>query len=207
MLTGALCGLIVGGALTAVATWAPFVLAAVAMPALAWPTLRRVPVSAHLDSAARKLPRAHPLRHYLAILIRPGVRAMLAAEILWVLGYAALPVFFILYAKNVLGLGTAVASLWLAAFAAASGLAMMASGRLRSRRLHKPLLLVGVALMGTGFLGVAATTNLVGVSLAVLPAALGFGLISTLGFSLFAALIPSGQAGGYTALLQPMVAK
>ena len=54
--------------------------------------------------------------------------------------------------------------------------------------------------MGAGFLGVASTTSLLGVSLAVLPAALGFGMISTLGFSLFAALIPQGEAGGYTAL-------
>ena len=200
LLTGALCGLVVGGAVTALVTWAPFVLAAVAMPVLAWPTLRRVPVSAHLDSAVRKLPRARPIRQYLAIPIRPGVRAMLAVEILWVLGYAALPVFFILYAKNVLGLGTAVASLWLAAFAVASGLAMAASGRLRSRRLHKPFLVLGVALMGAGFLGVASTMSLLGVSLAVLPAALGSGMISTLGFSLFAALIPQGEAGGYTAL-------
>ena len=47
---------------------------------------------------------------------------MFAAEILWVLGYAALPVFFVLYAKNVLGLSTGVASLWLACFAVVAGL-------------------------------------------------------------------------------------
>jgi MFS family permease len=33
-----------------------------------------------------------------------------------------------------------------------------------------------------------------------IAAAVGFGLVSTLGFSLFAALIPRGEAGGYTAL-------
>jgi MFS family permease len=38
------------------------------------------------------------------------------------------------------------------------------------------------------------------VSVACASAAAGFGLISTLAFSLFASLIPAGEAGGYTAL-------
>ncbi len=50
-------------------------------------------------------------------MIRAGVRSMLAAEILWVIGDAALPVFFILYAKEVLDIEAGIASLWLAAFA------------------------------------------------------------------------------------------
>ena len=54
--------------------------------------------------------------------------------------------------------------------------------------------------MGVGFLAAAASTNLVAVSFACGLAAAGFGLLSTLGFSLFAALIPRGDAGGYTAL-------
>ncbi len=200
MLAGALLGLIAGGLLAMAATWAPFVLAAVAMPLLAWPTLRRVPVAT--DLAQRALNRAPrpPIRHYVGILVRPGVRAMLAAEMLWVLGYAALPVFFVLYAKNVLGLSTGVASLWLAGFAVTSGLVMAAAARIVNTRLYKPFLLLGLALMGAGFLAVAASSSLLAVSIAVIPAALGFGLISTLGFSLFAAIIPRGDAGGYTAL-------
>ena len=49
------------------------------------------------------------------------MRALLAAEMLWVIGYAALPVFFILYARQVLGLEPSLASLWLAVFALGSG--------------------------------------------------------------------------------------
>lgn len=200
MLVGALLGLVAGGLLAMAATWAPFVLAAVAMPVLAWPTLRRVPVPT--DLAQRALDRAPrpPVRHYVSILVRPGVRAMLAAEMLWVLGYAALPVFFVLYARDVLGLGTGVASLWLAGFAVTSGIVMAASGRVATPGMYKPFLILGLVLMGAGFLAVAASTSLLAVSLAVIPAALGFGLISTLGFSLFAAIIPRGDAGGYTAL-------
>jgi MFS family permease len=36
--------------------------------------------------------------------------------------------------------------------------------------------------------------------MACASAAAGFGLVSTLGFSLFASLIPRGESGGYTAL-------
>jgi MFS family permease len=196
-LIGGLVALVIGGLLIELALWAPFVLAAVGMLLLAWPTARRLPVA---DPGKPDRPQPWPLRFYGTAMIRPGVRAYLAAEILWVIGYAALPVFFILYARRVLGLAPGLASLWLAAFALGAGLAMVASGFIRNPRLHKPFLALGVALMGTGFLAAAGSANLVAVSFACGLAAAGFGLISTLGFSLFAALIPSGEAGGYTAL-------
>jgi MFS family permease len=196
-LAGGLIGLAVGGLLTELASWAPFVLAAVGMPLLAWPTLRWLPVIAPGEPQRRASP---PLRFYATALIRPGVRDLLAAEILWVMGYAALPVFFLLYARQVLGLEPALASLWLAAFALGAGAAMVAAGFVRNPHLHKPFLALGVALMGIGFLAAAASTSLVWVSVACASAAAGFGLISTLAFSLFASLIPAGEAGGYTAL-------
>jgi hypothetical protein len=73
-------------------------------------------------------------RFYAAALIRPGVRSLLAAEVLWVMGYAALPVFFILYAQRVLDLDAGLASLWLAAFAAGAGAVMAAAGFVRRPR-------------------------------------------------------------------------
>jgi MFS family permease len=100
----------------------------------------------------------------------------------------------------VLGLDPGLASLWLAAFALGAGLVMVAAGFVRNPGRHKPFLALGVGLMGVGFLAAAASTNLVAVSFACGLAAAGFGLISTLGFSLFAALIPRGESGGYTAL-------
>lgn len=196
-LIGGLVGLALGGLLTELALWAPFVLAAVGMVLLAWPTVRHLPVA---DPGESEQPQHRPLRFYATTMIRPGVRALLAAEILWVIGYAALPVFFILYARRVLGLAPGLASLWLAAFALGAGLVMVAAGFIRNPRLHKPFLALGVGLMGVGFLAAAASTNLVAVSFACGLAAAGFGLLSTLGFSLFAALIPRGEAGGYTAL-------
>jgi predicted MFS family arabinose efflux permease len=167
------------------------------MPLLVWPTLRWLPVTAPRE-AQRKA--STPLRFYATALVRPGVRALLAAEVLWVMGYAALPVFFILYAGRVLGLEPGPASLWLAAFALGAGAVMVAAGYVRQPRLHKPFLALGVGLMGVGFLAASASTSLLWVSLACASAAAGFGLVSTLGFSLFASLIPQGEAGGYTAL-------
>jgi MFS family permease len=78
--------------------------------------------------------------------------------------------------------------------------AMIAGGFVRNPRAHKPFLALGVGLMGAGFLAAAGSTELIWVSMACASAAAGFGLVSTLGFSLFASLIPRGEAGGYTAL-------
>jgi MFS family permease len=125
---------------------------------------------------------------------------MLAAEILWVVGYAALPVFFILYAKDVLDIEAGIASLWLAAFAVAAGLTMLAAGRLRNPLLHKPLLALGVVLTGLGLLATAASTSKGWVACGIAAVAIGYGLIATLGYALFLSLIPRGEAGGYTAL-------
>jgi MFS transporter, DHA1 family, tetracycline resistance protein len=129
-----------------------------------------------------------------------GERGLLAAQILWVLGYAALPAFFLLYAERELSLAPSLASLLLAAFGIMTAAAMVAAGRVRSPERHKPLLILGVAVMGGGFLAVALAANLVMVAPALLAGAVGFGLVSTLGFPLFASLIPKGEAGGYTAL-------
>jgi predicted MFS family arabinose efflux permease len=159
--------------------------------------VRWLPTAA--PSAAQR-PSSPSFHFYAAALIRPGVRALLAAEVLWVMGYAALPVFFILYAQRVLDLAAAPASLWLAAFAVGAGAVMAAASFVRQPRLHKPFLGLGVVLMGAGFLAAGMVTSLVWVSVACASAAAGFGLVSTLGFSLFAALIPRGEAGGYTAL-------
>ncbi|MDQ3889844.1 MAG: MFS transporter, partial [Actinomycetota bacterium] len=196
MLAGGLVWLAVGGLLTELALWAPFILAAIGMPLLAWPTVR-LPIA---DAPERQREASPQIRFYRRALMQRGVRSLLLAEVLWVIGYAPLPVFFLLYGRSVLGLEPGLASMWLAAFAVAAGLVMGAAARLREQRFHKPLLSLGVACMGLGFLGAAGTTSLIGVSVACASAALGFGLISTLGFSLFASLIPQGEAGGYTGM-------
>jgi membrane-associated phospholipid phosphatase/predicted MFS family arabinose efflux permease len=198
MLAGGLLGLAVGGVLSGVALWAPFALAAVAIPLLTWPTVVNTREPGIVAQAATA--DGHAFRYYLRAASRPGVRGLLGAQILWVLGYAALPVFFLLYAEDVLGLTPAVASLWLAAFGLSTGATIAAAGRVRNPALHRPLLLLGVALMGSGFLAVSASADLVFVGGALLAAGIGFGLVSTLGFPLYASLIPEGESGGYTAL-------
>ena len=66
---------------------------------------------------------------------------------------------------------------------------------MRNPKLHRPLLLAGLVLLGGGFLGVGASTSLVPVGGALVLGAAGFGLVSTLGFPLFSTLIPRGEAG------------
>jgi membrane-associated phospholipid phosphatase/predicted MFS family arabinose efflux permease/CTP:molybdopterin cytidylyltransferase MocA len=199
LLAGGLIGLAVGGLLFEIAPWAPFALSAVLVPLLAAPTIARVREPRALD--ANDSPRSsYTATYYLHAIRRPGVGAFLLAQILWVLGYAALPAFFLLYAEDVLALEPGVASLWLAGFGVATGAAIMAAGRVRRPSLHQPLLVVGVLLLGVGFLGVAASTSLPVVGVALAVGATGFGLVTTLGFPLFSKLIPEGEAGGYTAL-------
>jgi dolichol-phosphate mannosyltransferase len=207
MLGGGLAGLALGGLLFGVAPWAPFALTAVLVPLLAAPTISRVHEpgvdegEATADaSQGRGKPRPYGHAYYIEAVRRPGVGAFLLAQILWVLGYAALPAFFLLYAEDVLALDPAVASLLLAGFGLATGAAIAGAGRVRNPALHRPLLLLGVGLLGGGFLGVAASTSLPLVGAALVVGAAGFGLVSTLGFPLFSKLIPPGEAGGYTAL-------
>jgi MFS family permease len=198
LLGGGLVGLAVGGALTAVAPWAPFAVAAVLVPLLSFPTITRTREPEGAVAADSEQDRA--FAYYGAAVRRGEVRNFLLAQILWVLGYAALPAFFLLYAEKELGLEPSTASLWLAGFGIATAAAIGIAGRARNPERHRPLLLAGVVLMGLGFLGVAATNSLGVVAVALVAAAAGFGLISTLGFPLFSSLIPQGEAGGYTAL-------
>ena len=51
LLAGGLLGIVVGGGLTGVAPWAPFALAAVAVPVLALPTVRADPGADHRRAA------------------------------------------------------------------------------------------------------------------------------------------------------------
>jgi membrane-associated phospholipid phosphatase/predicted MFS family arabinose efflux permease len=198
LLAGGLLGLAAGGVLADVALWAPFAAAALLLPLTALPTLLRVEEpQTHVEAEPRD---RHAFRYYLAVATSPGVRALLLAEWFWVVGYAALPAFFILYAEKVLGLSVARAALVLAAFGLVTAAAMFAAGRVKRPELLRPLLLAGIALMGGGLLAVPLTTNLVATAPALIAAAAGFGIVSTVGFPVLASMIPEGEAGAYTAL-------
>jgi maltose/moltooligosaccharide transporter len=197
MLGGGLIGLAVGGALTGISLWAPFLLAAVAVPLLALPTLRRVSEDRYV---AREQKESFPLGYYLDVARRRGVRSLLFAQWLWVLGYAALPTFFVLYAERELNLSASTASVLLAGFGVGTGAATLLAGRVKTPERLRAMLLLGVVGLGGGMLAVSLSTNVVTVVPALLAAALGFGLVNTVAFPLFSTLIPEGESGGYTAL-------
>lgn len=197
LLAGGLLGLAAGGLLADVALWAPFAAAALLLPLTALPTVLRVDEP---HAAAHEARERHALRYYVTVATRPGVRGLLLAEWLWVMGYAALPAFFILYAEKVLNLSLARASLVLAAFGLVTAAAMFAAGRVKRAELLRPLLLGGIALMGGGLLAVPLSTNLLATTPALIAAAAGFGIVSTVGFPFLASMIPDGEAGAYTAL-------
>ena len=120
MLVGGLLGLGVGGALIESSAALVFVIAAVVAPLLAVPTaillirMERKPLAGPAPEKARDASLRAALRH-------PGAREVLLAQILWVAGYVALPVFFVLYADRVLDLGAGAAAGMLAAFGILTG--------------------------------------------------------------------------------------
>ena len=198
MLVGGLLGLAVGGALTGLALWAPFALSAILVPLLALPTLRRVTEPEEHAPAEATSP-SRPTGYYLRAAARPGVRGFLLAQILWVLGCRASRLL-----PPLRGGGARARRRRRLALArrvrARDGMGIVLAGRVKNPALHRPLLLAGIVLLGGGFLGVGLSTSLVPVGAALVLGAAGFGLVSTLGFPLFSAMIPEREAGAYTAL-------
>ena len=206
MLVGGLLGLGVGGALIEGSAALVFVVAAIAAPLLAIPTVvlllrmeRRPPpgpAPAKGRDASPGKERGASLR---AALRHPGAREVLLAQILWVAGYVALPVFFVLYADRVLGLGAGAAAGMLAGFGVLTGAAMVVAGRARPERVF-PLLLVGAALLGGGLVAAAPAGSAAAAALPFACAAVGAGLVTALGFPYFARFVPQAEAGSYSGL-------
>ena len=198
-LLGTVVGVGAGGVLLQMSAWAPFAAAAVALPLLAIPTVRVMRGRETYAASADGQERAR-LSDLVREAARPGVRSLLAAQALWVLGYAALPVFFILYAEHVLGIGPAAAGLWLVLFGTLTGLTMALGGRAREPRHHRRLVAGGVVLLGAGLLAAAAASSVLTAAPGLAAAAIGFGLVTTIGFPLYSALMPPDETGRYTAL-------
>ena len=129
-----------------------------------------------------------------AALSHPGAREVLLAQILWVAGYVALPVFFVLYADHVLDLGAGAAAGMLAAFGILTGAAMVVAGRARPERVF-PLLMLGAVLLGGGLVAAAPAGSAAAAALPFAAAAVGAGLVTALGFPYFARFVPQLRGG------------
>ena len=201
MLVGAMAGIGAGGALLAVEPWLPFVVAAAAVPLLAGPTivtlLRRGAQGWTTAGDEVEEPPSRRLRDLADVLRQPGAREVLIAQALWVAAYVALPTFFILYADDVLGLGTGVAAALPAAFGLLTGVGMVAAGRTAPERVRGRLML-GATLLGAGLLAATPLGSLVSVLVPFAVAAVGAGVVTALGFPYFARFIPDGMAGRYS---------
>jgi membrane-associated phospholipid phosphatase/MFS family permease len=195
-LVGAVLAVAIGGALIDPAPAAAFALAAVVLALTALPTLfvtHRLRLGDRTSGFGPR-PRGAGVRE---VLRRPGAREVLLAQTMWVFGYAALPAFFVLYAEHSLGLGLGAAGALPLAFGALTALGMVLAGRARPERVHG-LLVAGAALLGAGLLAAAPATSLPAAAPAFAVAALGAGLVTTLGFPYFARFVPDGEAGRYS---------
>ena len=166
-------------------------------PLLALPTLLRTREPERASSRPRRARDRRPAGYYLQAAAARASAASSLAQILWVLGYAALPAFFLLYAEEELGLAPSVASLLLAGFGVATGAAdrrrRAASATPRcTGRCCSPASCCWAPASSAS----SATTEPGAASAsALLAAAVGFGLVSTLGFPLFSELHPGGRGG------------
>jgi membrane-associated phospholipid phosphatase/MFS family permease len=193
---GAAVAVAIGGALIDPAPGAAFALVAALLVLVALPTLL-VTRRRGLGAAPRPRP-AQPARASLTAALRcPGAREVLVAQTLWVLAYAALPAFAVLYATEELELGLGAAGALPLAFGGFVAGGMALAGRVHRDRVHGHLL-AGATLLGAGLL-VAGLTQAVGVAAAALAAgAVGAGLLTSLGFPYFARFVPAGEAGSYS---------
>jgi membrane-associated phospholipid phosphatase/MFS family permease len=199
MLLGGLVGVGVGGFLIEGAGhgWL-FAGAAVVMPLIAIPTLvvlRRIerrPARPGGRTAAARVSVRRALAH-------PGAREVLAAQVLWVAGYVALPTFFVLYAGRVLDLSPGAAGGMLVGFGALTGAAMLLAGRARPERVF-PLLALGAAMLGGGLVAAALAQSVAAVAAPFACAAVGAGLVTALGFPYFARFVPVGESGSFSGL-------
>lgn len=197
---GSLLGLVVGGILIAQSAELLFIAAAVLLPTLAVPTAlvlarsRKLEDTADEDDQADE--RARP-RDLLAVARCPGAREVLAAQTLWVLAYVALPTFFILYARDVLGVGPPTSSFALGGVALLAGAGMLIGGRLDAEHV-RPALIAGATALGAGLLTAAAFDTLAAVAVPFAVAAFGFGLVNALGFPYFSRFLTSDASGRFS---------
>jgi membrane-associated phospholipid phosphatase/predicted MFS family arabinose efflux permease len=196
MLAGALAGTLAGGALIDASPAGLFALWALLLPLLALPTLAWQRTSARVESAAPVEQGGSTPRLLLDVLRRDGAREVLIAQVLWVGSYAALAPFMVLYARDVLGLSAAAAGGVLATFGLLTGVGMLAGARMSADRLRGTLF-TGVALLGGGLLAGTAASNLAQGALPFAAAALGAGLVSSVGFPYFTRFVPGGHEGRY----------
>ena len=196
MLAGALAGTVAGGVLIDGSAAALFALWAILLPLLALPTLAWQRAAAPAEAEVATEAHGSPLRLFAEVLRRDGARHVLIAQVLWVGSYAALAPFMVLYAEDVLGLSTAASGLLLAGFGVLTGVGMLAGARMSAERLRGTLL-AGVALLGGGLLAGTAASNVAQGALPFAAAALGAGLVSSVGFPYFTRFVPEGQAGRY----------
>jgi membrane-associated phospholipid phosphatase/MFS family permease len=196
MALGAGAAVGIGGALIEPAPAVAFALAATVLAISALPTLI---VTRRLGLGAGERPRPRDgLRGSLTAAIRtPGAREVLLAQTLWVFAYAALPAFFVLYATEELELGLGAAGILPLAFGIFIVVGMGLAARTRREHVHG-MLLAGAAMLGAGLLVAAMTTRLGPVAVSLAPAALGAGILTSLGFAYFARFVPDGEAGGYS---------
>ncbi|HEV2785766.1 MAG TPA: MFS transporter, partial [Solirubrobacteraceae bacterium] len=193
-LAGALAGTVIGGILVVAAPGALFVAVAAIVVLTAVPTVRLAEVRRAAPPIARERREKAGLA---AALRRPGARELLVAQALWVMAYVGIAPFFALYAGHVLGLGPATAGVMLAAFGLLTAAGMLLAARVAPGDV-RAVLGGGAALLGVGLTLAATGSRVSGVAAPFALAAVGAGIVTSLGFAYYSRFIPAGETGRYS---------
>ena len=193
-LTGALAGTAIGGILVVSAPAALFVAVATIVLLTAVPTVRLAEVRRVAAPVARERRAKAGLA---AALRRPGTRELLVAQGLWVMAYVGILPFFALYADSVLGLGPATAGVILAAFGLLTGAGMLLAARVAPGDV-RAMLAGGAAMLGAGLALAATGSRISAVAAPFALAAIGAGIVTSLGFAYYSRFIPAGESGRYS---------
>ncbi len=194
---GSVLGVVAGGVLIAASPELLFFATAAAVVVLAIPTIRLLRGGGALGRPIDDDDQSARVRDLLAVVRRPGAREVVLAQALWVLGYVALPTFFVLYADEVLGMQPPASSFVLAGVGVLAAAGMLIGGRLPAR-LVQPALRFGAAFLGGGLIVAAAFDELAAVLGPFALAAFGFGLVNTLGFPYFSRFVEAHEAGRFS---------
>jgi len=118
----------------------------------------------------------------------------------WWFGIGTLQPFFVLFAKNTLGLPESSALIFMGIFTVILVACAVPAGIFADKIGKKRILSTGVLIAAIG-LGIGAfTTNIMLIYLAMGMAGLGFGVIIVLNFALTADLLPKGKEGKFMGL-------
>lgn len=196
---GTILALVGGGLLLAAGRGLPFLVAAVVLAAL----IGTFATLALRDAREHESENGEPVGEAMRTVWEMarddgGLRAFFVANALWELALAALKTFVVLWLTRGLGIRLSEAALAIGAVAVLILVGAMASGKLADRFGRRRVMSWAVLVFGLPMIVLVATTSKPLIGLAILPIAVGGGVLLSLPYALLQPLMPEDRHGALT---------